>query len=129
MKKLLTCTSFATVFLLFVTATSLAQQLSKALILTGNGNVPEVKEGYPPWIHELHNQMIADILQDIVETEITSDLSQLNRETLSEYDLLISYSMFLTPSPEQLDALYQFLSEGTFNHSLRHFEFYELGQV
>lgn len=112
LKKILATISLAPMLVLNISATSSAQQLPKALILTGNSNVPEVKEGYPPWIHEIHDQMISDILQDIVVTEVTSDLNQLNRETLREYDLLISYSMFLTPEPEQLNALYQFISEG-----------------
>lgn len=112
MKKFLTSVSLACILMLIVSETSLGQQLPKALLLTGNGNVPEVMEGYPPWIHEFHNQMISDILQDVVETEVTSDLNTLNSETLSEYDLIISYSMFLTPNSGQLDALYQFISEG-----------------
>jgi type 1 glutamine amidotransferase len=114
MGKVLSRIGKALVFTISLTtsATSISQQLPKALLLTGNGNVPKVKDGYPPWIHEFHNQMISDILQDIVVAKVTSDLRELNSKSLSEYDMIISYSLFLTPNTEQLDALYRFISEG-----------------
>lgn len=88
------------------------QKLPKALVLTGNGNIPESIEGYPPWIHEFHTQMVSDMLKDIVVTEVTEDLGVLTPEKLAEYDLIISYGLFLMPDKAQLDALYDFVAGG-----------------
>lgn len=88
------------------------QRMPRALIITGNGNVPEHKREYPPWIHEFQNDLVAEILRGTVEVEITEDLSVLRPDQLSQYDLVISNSLFLTPSAEQLEALDAFVSEG-----------------
>lgn len=91
---------------------SYGQDMPKALLLTGLGTEPKVMDGYPPWIHEFHTDMMSDILQGVVQIDVTSDLSDLNAEKLESYDMVISYSMFLTPSETQLDALYDFISNG-----------------
>lgn len=87
------------------------QILPKALLITGNGNVPNYKSGYPPWIHEFHNPLIINILKGIVHIDTTEDLSLLNDKHLSQYDMVISNSLFLTPEENELDALYKFVAE------------------
>ena len=89
-----------------------SQKVPRALIITGNGNVPSYRDGYPPWIHEFQNEMVADILKDVVTVDVTSDLNFLAAGRLEQYDLVISNSLFLEPSNEQLDALYRFVSNG-----------------
>lgn len=88
------------------------KKLPRALILTGNGNIPEVKENYPPWTHEFHNKKVIDILKGIVEVDTTENLNELNPENLKRYDLIISNSLFLTPNYEQLKSLYDFVTSG-----------------
>ncbi len=88
------------------------QELPRALIITGNGNIPAHKKHYPPWIHEFQNEKVADILKDIVDVEVTDDLTVLRHDRLQEFDLVISNSIFLEPSQEQLDALFKFVSNG-----------------
>ena len=88
------------------------QKLPRALLITGNGNVPVLKDGYPPWKHEFHNQIVIQILKDVVAVDTTTDLTLLSLEKLKPYDLIISNSLFLTPEAQQLDAVYQFVSEG-----------------
>ena len=107
----------ATILLLSMTALfsstdSVGQKLPKALILTGNGNVPNHKVEYPPWIHEFQNEMVIDILRDEAEVDIVTDLDILTTPRLDEYDLIISNSIFLTPNQAQLDRLYAFVSNG-----------------
>ncbi|WP_209405251.1 ThuA domain-containing protein [Pseudozobellia sp. WGM2] len=104
--------TFFGIFTFVSVSLAYGQNLPKALLLTGNGNEPKVIEGYPPWIHEFHTEMVSEILSNIVVTETTSDLGFLNDETLKDYDLIISYSLFLSPNKEQLDALYDFISQG-----------------
>jgi type 1 glutamine amidotransferase len=99
-------------FLLLLTIYATGQNLPKALILTGNGNVPSYKNGYPPWIHEFHNEKVIEILKNTVTVDVTEDLNMLRPEVLSQYDLVVSNSLFLTPTEEQLDALYQFVANG-----------------
>jgi type 1 glutamine amidotransferase len=89
-----------------------AQKRPKALILTGNGNLPALKGNYPPWLHEFHNETIARILHGIVDIDTTADLRNLNTQYLQQYDLLISNSLFLDPSQEGLQAVYQFVAGG-----------------
>lgn len=101
------------IFLVFLSiGVSMAQQLPKALILTGNGNVPVPKENYPPWVHEFHNAKVIEILRDIATIDTTSDLTMLNGRSLSQYDLIISNSIFLTPTTHQLEALHKFVDDG-----------------
>lgn len=88
------------------------QKLPKALLLTGNGNVPSYKNEYPPWIHEFHNEKVIEILKNTATVDIATDLNVLQLDRLRGYDLIISNSLFLTPSKEQLNALYQFVSNG-----------------
>ncbi len=100
------------VILLYQSTQSHAQNLPRALIITGNGNVPAYKDGYPPWIHEFQNDKVVDILKNTVNIDVTENLSMLNADKLKQYDLVISNSIFLEPSDEQLDALYTFVAEG-----------------
>lgn len=103
---------YALAFVLVLTTGLNGQELPRALIITGNGNLPVHKEEYPPWIHEFQNEKVADILKDIVNVDITDDLTVLQHDRLQDYDLVISNSMFLEPSDQQLDALLEFVSEG-----------------
>lgn len=89
-----------------------AQKLPRALVLTGNGNLPQHKKEYPPWIHEFQNSMVIEILKNTVEIDVTEDMRALNPENLRQYDLIISNSIFLTPDKSQLQALYDFVAEG-----------------
>lgn len=98
--------------LLSLTLAANSQNLPKTLILTGNGNVPTQKNGYPPWIHEFQNEMITAILQRITTVDVVDDWGVLTPEHLQQYDLIISNSIFMTPTDAQLNALYQFVSEG-----------------
>ncbi|GEM_PF-1052915 len=105
--------SLAIVVIVLCTSTkSVCQLKPKALIITGNGNVPEVKEAYPPWIHDFQNETVMDILKDEVVIDISEDFRVLHPDRLLEYDLIINNSLFLTPDQEQLDALYRFVSSG-----------------
>lgn len=88
------------------------QRMPRALLITGNGNLPKAQENYPPWVHEFQNDVVVGILKDVVAIDTTADLAMLNDKTLQEYDLLISNSMFLAPSAAQLDAVYRFVSQG-----------------
>lgn len=85
---------------------------SKALILTGNGNVPVPKGIYPPWVHEFHNEEVIKILHGIVDVDTTSDLLNLNTRYLKQYDLLICNSLFLDPTDDELKAVYDFVAGG-----------------
>ena len=98
--------------LVFLAVDGECQMLPKTLILTGNGNVPSYKTGYPPWIHEFHNEKVVEILKDITTVDVSTDLDVLRPDRLQQYDLIISNSLFLTPDEKQLDALYQFVSNG-----------------
>ena len=91
---------------------SFGQRIPKALIITGNGNLPDHQLEYPPWVHEFQNEMVVDILSNTVSVEVTEDLTLLNRNHLAQYDLVISNSLFLTPSKDQLQALHDFVSGG-----------------
>lgn len=102
----------STLFILLSITHSHAQTLPKTLIITGNGNVPNYKTEYPPWIHEFQNEKVVEILNGITNVDVVSDLSVLQSERLRQYDLIISNSIFLTPDEKQLDALYQFVSSG-----------------
>lgn len=101
-----------TIFFISIIINTQGQHLSKALLLTGNGNVPVLKEGYPPWTHDFHNYKVARILEGIVAIDTTSDLSMLNTGKLAAYDLIISNSLFLTPTKDELQALFDFVSNG-----------------
>ncbi|UYQ91969.1 ThuA domain-containing protein [Chitinophaga horti] len=89
-----------------------AQQLPRALIITGNGNIPKQLDNYPPWTHEFHNEKVIQILEGIVSIDTTTHLTDLNEANLKRYDLIISNSMFLTPDAQQLRALHNFVSKG-----------------
>lgn len=102
----------ASMILLFLATICPGQNLPRTLIITGNGNVPAYKDGYPPWRHEFQNEKVVEILKDISAVDVTSDLSVLHPEKLQQYDLVISNSIFLTPDKEQLDALYNFVAGG-----------------
>ena len=95
---------------LFVSAQ--ARDLPRVLILTGNGNLPTYREGYPPWIHEFQNEKVIDILRNTAIVDTTQDLSVLTADRLSAYDLVISNSIFLEPNAGQLKALYDFVANG-----------------
>src|SRR5688500_6493007 len=69
-----------------------AQKLSRTLIVTGNGNVPNYKNGYPPWIHEFQNEKVIEILSAVSQVDVATDLSVLQRDKLNQYDLVISNS-------------------------------------
>lgn len=101
----------STVFIFSITVCE-CQTLPKTLILTGNGNLPSYKDGYPPWIHEFQNEKVIEILNDVSTVDVTSDLSVLRADRLQQYDLIISNSIFLTPDKEQLSALYEFVANG-----------------
>lgn len=90
----------------------IGQTLPKALILTGNGNVPIQKPEYPPWKHEFQNESVVNILKDVATVEVTEDLNVLTHPQLEEFDLIISNSIFLTPNQEQLEGLYSFVNNG-----------------
>jgi type 1 glutamine amidotransferase len=89
-----------------------AQEMPRALIITGNGNVPDHKREYPPWVHEFQNDIVVEILKETVKIDVTEDLSVLHADRLAKYDLVISNSLFLTPTKEQLHALHQFVAGG-----------------
>lgn len=89
-----------------------AQIRPKALILTGNGNLPVLKGSYPPWVHEFHNEEVIKILHGIVDADTTADLLNLNPQYLKQYDLLISNSLFLDPTKDELEAIYDFVAGG-----------------
>lgn len=97
---------------LISSAEAVSQKLPKVLILTGNGNEPNYKAAYPPWKHEFQNNMVIDILKDIAVVDLTTDLNLLATPALDEYDLIISNSIFLTPTSAQLDGLYAFVANG-----------------
>jgi type 1 glutamine amidotransferase len=91
---------------------AISQNLPSVLILTGNGNIPEHKREYPPWIHDFQNDLVVEILKKTVKADVTEDLSILRPDRLAQYDLIISNSLFLTPNKEQLQALQDFVAEG-----------------
>ncbi len=91
---------------------SLGQAMPKVLILTGNGNVPQHKREYPPWVHEFQNDIVVKILGKDFIVDVTEDLDVLQPDHLAQYDVIISNSIFLTPSKDQLNALYNFVSAG-----------------
>ena len=62
------------------------QPLPKALIITGNGNVPTYKNGYPPWIHEFQNEKVVDILRGVATVDVSDDLNMLQADRLKHYD-------------------------------------------
>lgn len=103
---------YGQLLLFFLVLQSYSQQKPKILILTGNGNVPEHKTQYPPWIHEFQNDLVSDIIGRDFDIEITEDLSVLNADQLKIYDAIVSNSIFLTPSETQLNALYDFVAQG-----------------
>lgn len=103
----------ALIFTLVIAVTpGFSQHKPKVLIITGSGNTGIHKDNYPPWKHEFQNRKISQILENIVELDTTTDLSMLNDQTLKAYDLLISNSIFLTPSAGQLAALERFVAGG-----------------
>ena len=104
--------TFLICLLVLIAYSGMAQKLPKALIITGNGNVPKYKEGFPPWIHEFHNEKVVDILKGTAVVDTTSDLNVLQADRLRQYDLIISNSLFLTPNEEQLNVLYDFVANG-----------------
>src|SRR5690606_4414442 len=53
-----------------------------------------------------------DILKDIAVVDLTTDLNILATPAVDEYDLIISNSIFLTPTSAQLDGLYSFVANG-----------------
>ena len=110
--KAITLHFFLTLVFLCLVISSQGQSLPKVLLLTGNGNLPQLKENYPPWVHEFDNDQVTEILSGIVQIDITSDLSTLNSQNLTNYDMIISNSLFLTPGEEQLESLYNFVAEG-----------------
>ncbi len=99
-------------FLLIQPMQSHAQKLPRALIITGNGNVPAYKDGYPPWTHEFQNEKVVDILKNTLSVDVTENLNVLNAHKLQQYDLVISNSLFLEPTGEQLNALHAFVAGG-----------------
>lgn len=100
------------IILLNQSAQSNAQKLPRALMITGNGNAPAYKDEYPPWIHEFQNEKVVGILKNTANVDVTEDLTTLNTDNLKQYDLVISNSLFLEPTDEQLDALYAFVAGG-----------------
>lgn len=89
-----------------------ANRLPKALLLTGKGDVADKTAHYPPWQHEFQNEIVVNILKDVVSIDTTQDLSVLNNNNLKQYELIISNSIFLHPTREQLAAVYKFVTEG-----------------
>ncbi len=98
--------------LIMMCSETMSQQLPRALMLTGNGNVPSYKENYPPWIHQFQNDMVMEILQGIADVDTTTDLNVLSESNLKNYDVVISNSIFLAPTEEQLNSLYAFVANG-----------------
>ncbi|PST83239.1 hypothetical protein C7T94_11645 [Pedobacter yulinensis] len=98
--------------LMCIAAAVRAQELPRALLITGNGNIPNQLDNYPPWTHDFHNDVVIQILDQIVEIDTTTDMKDLNAENLRKYDLVISNSMFLTPDEKQLNALWAFVADG-----------------
>jgi len=85
--------------------------LPKALLITGLGTSdPE----HPKHIlaHEFYNDEIVRALEGTAQVTVTENLSSLNAQELSSYDLILNNSFLLEPSPEQLAALFQFIEEG-----------------
>lgn len=105
-KGLIFCISLLTAFI------GEGQKLPKVLIITGNGNVPNYQEEYPPWIHEFQNEKVVDILKGTAIVDVTTDLNVLHTDRLRQYDIVISNSIFLTPNKEQLEALHEFVANG-----------------
>ena len=87
----------STLFLILLTFRTDGQKLPRALIITGNGNVPSHKPEYPTWIHEFHNEKVIEILKNTATVDVATDLSVLQAERLREYDLIISNSLFAKP--------------------------------
>src|SRR5690606_27197136 len=108
----MTFRSVISVVLIFFSTVCEGQELPRVLIITGNGNDPYQKKEYPPWIHEFQNDKVIEILQGIATVEVSDDLSVLHPDRLAAFDLVISNSIFLTPTEEQLNALYEFVANG-----------------
>jgi type 1 glutamine amidotransferase len=99
-------------FLLCCSLLAGAQRMPRALLITGNGNLPVAQENQPPWVHQFHNAKVIEILKDVVLIDTTEALSMLNATALQRYDLVISNSLFLKPTAAQMDALMKFVSSG-----------------
>src|SRR5687768_7548486 len=106
--------SLPILILVFIALTCVGQSQPRVLIITGNGNSTFANEKYPPWIHEFQNDKVVAILKDNMDVEIDvyEDLTILTRDKLRSYDLIISNSIFLTPTKNQLDAVHEFVSQG-----------------
>jgi type 1 glutamine amidotransferase len=100
--------------LVFTVLSASAQSKPKALIITGNGNSTSTNEKYPPWSHEFQNEKVVSILQENmdIDVDVYEDLSILDPRKLQSYNLIISNSIFLTPTTDQLDAVHEFVSKG-----------------
>lgn len=84
----------------------------RVLLITGSGPDLEHGQKYPPWVHEFQNEKVVEILSDSVLVDVTTDLAVLNDTSLKAYDLVISNSLFLTPTKPQLAALKKFVTRG-----------------
>lgn len=93
-------------------APAAAADLPRVLVLTGNGPTREHGQQYPPWVHEFQNDVVAEVLADSVQVDVSDDLSVLDDATLARYDVLVSNSLFLTPDEAQLQALRRFVTGG-----------------
>ncbi|TYT26204.1 hypothetical protein FZO89_07985 [Luteimonas viscosa] len=84
----------------------------KVLVLTGSGpSLPHAQQ-YPPWVHEFQNEEVARILEDSVHVDVVGDLSVLDEARLAPYEVVVSNSLFLTPTPAQLEALRNHVTGG-----------------
>jgi type 1 glutamine amidotransferase len=84
----------------------------KVLLLTGSGPTLPHAQQYPPWVHEFQNEEVVRILEDSVRVDVVEDLSVLEDARLAPYEVVISNSLFLTPTPAQLDALRRHVTGG-----------------
>lgn len=109
-----TCTKLLHLLLLLLTLNGYGQSKPRILIITGNGNAKPHDNQYPPWIHEFQNATVASILKENmdVDIDIQEDLRILNTNSLRPYSLIISNSIFLSPTSDQLQAVHTFVSEG-----------------
>lgn len=84
----------------------------RVLVLTGSGPTLPHAQQYPPWVHAFQNEEVVRILEDSVQVDVTDDLSVLEDARLAPYDVVISNSLFLTPSESQLQALRRLVTGG-----------------
>ncbi len=105
---------FLPLLLVVISLSCFSQPKPKVLIITGNGNLTPGNDSYPPWSHEFQNEKVVSILKENIDVDVDvhEDLSILADDKLRSYELIISNSIFLTPTKDQLEAVYKFVSQG-----------------